>query len=129
RNVSGYHLSYALVQIGREAKWVTVQDAEVYDMVSIITGGRRYSLFIQGQLNFVQRIYAETSRHAFVYDSRVQGPNVVYDSLAVKEYNTSEPHHRWSVGGLFDNVDARINIRDRAWLGSGHGWSGANYVS
>ncbi|MGI2297038.1 discoidin domain-containing protein [Paenibacillus sp. GXUN7292] len=129
RNVSGHHLSYALVQIGREAKWVTVQDAEVYDMVSIITGGRRYSLFIQGQLNFVQRIYAETSRHAFVYDSRVQGPNVVYDSLAVKEYNTSEPHHRWSVGGLFDNVDARINIRDRAWLGSGHGWSGANYVS
>lgn len=129
REVTGYHLSYALVQIGRNAKWITVQDSEVYDMVSIITGGRRYSLYIQGQLNFMQRVYAETSRHALVYDSRVQGPNVFMDSRATKEYNTSEPHHKWSVGGLFDNIYARINIRDRGWLGSGHGWAGANYVT
>lgn len=129
REVTGYHLSYALVQIGRHAKWITVQDSEQYDMVSIITGGRRYSFYIQGQLNLVQRTYAETSRHAFVFDSRVQGPNVFLDSQSTKDYNTSEPHHRWSVGGLFDNISARINIRDRAWLGSGHGWSGANYVT
>lgn len=129
REVDGYHLSYALVQIGRQAKWVTVQDSEVYDMVSIITGGRRYSIFIQGQMNLVQRNYTETSRHAFVFESRVQGPNVIYDSKGIQEYNTSEPHHRWSTGGLYDNVSARINIRDRAWLGSGHGWAGANYVT
>lgn len=128
REVDGYHFSYALVQVGRQAKWVTVQDSEMYDMVSVITGGRRYSFFIQGQLNLVQRNYTETSRHAYVIESRVQGPNVMYDNKATREYNTSEPHHRWSTGGLYDNVSARISVRDRGWLGSGHGWAGANYV-
>ncbi|SDC05603.1 S-layer homology domain-containing protein [Paenibacillus sp. UNCCL117] len=129
RNITAYHLSYALAQIGRNAKWVTVQDSEMYDMVSIITGGRRYVYYIQGQLSLVQRTYAETARHAFVLDSRVQGPNVFLDSSAERNYNTSEPHHKWSVGGLFDGIRAPISIRDRAWLGSGHGWAGANYVT
>lgn len=129
RDVTGYHLSYSLVQMSRNSKWITVQDSKMYDMVSIITGGRRYVIHQMGQLNFVQRIYTETARHAFVVDSRVQGPNVFLDGEAVKNYNTSEPHHRWSVGGLFDNIKAPISIRDRAWLGSGHGWAGANYVS
>ncbi|WJH32395.1 discoidin domain-containing protein [Paenibacillus sp. CC-CFT747] len=38
RNVTGYHLSYSLVQMSRNAKWITVQDSKMYDMVSIITG-------------------------------------------------------------------------------------------
>jgi hypothetical protein len=129
RDVAGYHLSYALVQLGRFSKWITVQDCHVYDMVSIVTGGRRYSIYFQGQLHLVQRVYAETARHAFIYDSAVAGPNVVLDCESFRDYNTSEPHHRWSVGGLFDNVKAPVSIRDRGWLGSGHGWSGANYVN
>ena len=48
REVAGYHFSYALVQVGRQAKWVTVQDSEMHDMVSIITGGRRYSFSSRG---------------------------------------------------------------------------------
>ncbi|MEC0370142.1 discoidin domain-containing protein [Paenibacillus chibensis] len=129
RDVTGYHLSYSLVQMSRNSKWITVQDSKMYDMVSIITGGRRYVIHQMGQLNLAQRIYTETARHAFVVDSRVQGPNVFLDGKAVNNFNTSEPHHRWSVGGLFDNIDAPISIRDRGWLGSGHGWAGANYVS
>jgi hypothetical protein len=129
RDVTGYHLSYSLVQMSRNSKWITVQDSQMYDMVSIITGGRRYVIHQMGQLNLAQRIYTETARHAFVVDSRVQGPNVFLDGKATLNYNTSEPHHRWSVGGLFDNIDAPISIRDRGWLGSGHGWAGANYVS
>jgi hypothetical protein len=129
RDVTGYHLSYSLVQMGRGSKWITVQDSSMYDMVSIITGGRRYIFHMMGQQTLVQRVYTETARHAFVVDSRIQGPNVVLDSESQLDYNTSEPHHKWSVGGLFDNVDAQVSIRDRAWLGSGHGWSGANYVN
>ncbi|WP_082053585.1 immunoglobulin-like domain-containing protein [Gordoniibacillus kamchatkensis] len=129
RNVSAYHMAYSLVQMGRSAKWITVQDSSSYDMVSIITGGRRYVIHYMGQLCFAQRIHVETARHAFVVDSRVPGPNVALESDAVQNYNTSEPHHRWSVGGLFDNIKAPISIRDRAWLGSGHGWAGANYVT
>lgn len=129
RHVTACHLSYSLAEMGSGAKWITVQDCRVYDMVSIITGGRRYAIFFKGQLNLAQRIYVETARHAFVVDSRVAGPNVVLDSESALDYNTSEPHHRWSTGGLFDNVRSPISIRDRAWLGSGHGWAGANYVA
>ncbi|WP_255314372.1 hypothetical protein [Bacillus sp. FJAT-26390] len=129
RNVTGSHLSYSLVQVGRHAKWITVQDSSMYDMVSIVTGGRRYAIHFMGQLSLAQRIYTETARHALIVDSYVTGPNVFLDSVSAKEYNTSEPHHRWSVGGLFDSVSGLISIRDRVWLGSGHGWAGANYVT
>ncbi|MEY9093178.1 hypothetical protein [Paenibacillus sp. RC84] len=30
---------------------------------------------------------------------------------------------------MYDNIQAPISRRDRAWLGSGHGWAGANYVT
>ncbi|TXK83817.1 discoidin domain-containing protein [Paenibacillus sp. N3.4] len=129
RNVSGFHLQHALVQVGRNAKWVTIQDCAVYDFISVITGGRRYPFHLMGELTLVQRAYTETARHAFAVDSRVAGPNVFLDCESKKDYNTSEPHHRWSVGCLYDNVNGRIHIQDRGWLGSGHGWSGANYVT
>ncbi|CAG7645159.1 hypothetical protein ACFQI7_25340 [Paenibacillus allorhizosphaerae] len=129
RDVSGRHLEHALVTIDRDAKWVTVQDCTVTDMVSIITGGRRYPFHVTGQLSLVQRCYTETARHAFVFDARVCGPNVFLDSESSVDFNASEPHHRWSVGGLYDNVRSPIYIRDRGWMGSGHGWAGANYVT
>jgi hypothetical protein len=96
--------------------------------VSEITGGRRYPFNIEGQLILVQRCYAREARHAFAVGARVPGPNVFLDCLADRSYNTSEPHQRWSVGGLFDNVQAQMAIQDRQWMGSGHGWAGANYV-
>lgn len=129
RDVTTLHLEHSLANVLRQAKWVTVQDSSAIDMVSRIDGGRRYNYALAGQLTLVQRCHAETARHAFVVDSRVPGPNVFLDSDSVTEYATSEPHHRWSVGGLFDNVRGDIAIQDRAWLGSGHGWAGANYVA
>ncbi|BFT73727.1 discoidin domain-containing protein [Paenibacillus sp. P36] len=129
RNVAGFHLQHALVQVERDTKWTTVQDCAVSDFISIITGGRRYSFHLVGELALVQRVYSEGARHAFTVDSRVAGPNVFFDCKSKQDYNTSEPHHRWSVGCLYDNVNGRIHIQDRAWLGSGHGWAGANYVT
>lgn len=129
RNIVGFHFQHALVQVGRSAKWITIQDCAAYAFISVITGGRRYSYHLMGELTLVQRSYSETARHAFAVDARVAGPNVFLDCESQKDYNTSEPHHRWSVGCLYDNVEGRIHIQDRAWLGSGHGWSGANYVT
>ncbi|WP_051620495.1 hypothetical protein [Paenibacillus sp. UNC451MF] len=129
RDVTGYHLEHSLVTIDRYAKWVTIQDCTVRDMVSIITGGRRYCFHVTGQLSLVQRCDTETARHAFVFDAKVSGPNVFLDSESRIDFNASEPHHRWSVGGLYDNVQSPIYIRDRGWMGSGHGWAGANYVT
>jgi len=129
RDVTTRHLEHSLVNVLRNAKWVTVQDSSAVDMVSLIDGGRRYNFALAGQQTLVQRCHAETARHAFVVDSRVPGPNAFVDCDSVNEFATSEPHHRWSVGGLFDNIKADIAIQDRAWLGSGHGWAGANYVA
>ena len=129
RDVTTLHLEHSLADVRRQAKWITVQDSSAIDMVSQIDGGRRYNFKLAGQLALVQRCHAETARHAFVVDSRVPGPNAFLDCDSVNEFATSEPHHRWSVGGVFDNIKSDIAIQDRAWLGSGHGWSGANYVA
>ena len=43
----------------------------------------------------------------------------------------SEPHHRWGVGALFDNVrhyGGSLWAVNRGTSGTGHGWSGANIV-
>jgi hypothetical protein len=124
-SVSFYH---GVASINDRAKWVTVEDCNALDPVSIITGGRRYPFSVTGQLVLVQRCYARRARHAFVFGARVPGPNVFLDCRSEHDYATSEPHHRWSVGGLYDNVDAQMAIQDRQWMGSGHGWAGANYV-
>lgn len=129
RDIAGFHLQHALVQVERDTKWTTIQDCAVSDFISVITGGRRYSFHLVGELTLVQRVYSEEARHAFTVDARVAGPNVFLDCESKQDYNTSEPHHRWSVGCLYDNVNGRIHIQDRAWLGSGHGWAGANYVT
>jgi hypothetical protein len=128
RRLAAVFLSHGVASFGGGAKWVTVEDASAVDPVSVITGGRRYPYNISGQLILVQRCYARDARHAFAVGSRVPGPNVFLECKAEQNHSTSEPHHRWSVGGLFDNVAASIAIQDRQYLGSGHGWAGANYV-
>ena len=128
RKITAVHFGYSAVNIGG-AKWVTVEDSKCLDMVSQITGSRRYCFNIDGQQNLVQRCEADSGRHAFVVGGRVRGPNVFLFCKATNNYATSEPHHRWSTGGLYDNVSAPIAIQDRQYMGSGHGWAGANYVA
>lgn len=128
RDLTALHFVGNCVGMGRDAKWVTVQDCTCIEMVSQITGGRRYPFNISGQLCLVLRCRSDRARHAFAVDARVCGPNAFVDCAATNDYADSEPHHRWSVGGLYDNVRARIAIQDRQYMGTGHGWAGANYV-
>jgi hypothetical protein len=129
REVTGVHLQHALAHTNRGSKWVTIQDSRSLDMVSLLAGARRYPFKMTGELTLMQRNYSEKARHAFVVDSRVPGPNVFLDSESQIDFLPSEPHHRWSVGGLYDNITGKIHIIDRGWSGGGHGWSGANYVT
>ncbi|MEH7113066.1 discoidin domain-containing protein [Neobacillus niacini] len=128
RNVTGLHLTKSLVNVGRYSKWVTIQDSKNLDMVSIITGSRRYPFNYVGQLTLTQRVYSETARHGFIFDRQMAGPHVILDSQDVKTYARSEPHQRWAAGGLFDNVTGNANVMDRSYYGTGHGWAGANFV-
>lgn len=117
-----------VVSFGYGVKYGTVQDCTSVDPVSVITGGRRYPYFSNGQLTLWQRLRARGSRHAFAYNSRIPGPNVFLDCEAQDEHGSSEAHHRWSVGGLYDNVRGNVAVNDRGNQGSGQGWGGANYV-
>ncbi|MEH7275484.1 discoidin domain-containing protein [Neobacillus vireti] len=128
RNVTGLYLTKSLVNVGRYSKWVTIQDSTNKDMVSIITGSRRYPFNYVGQLTLTQRVHSETARHGFIFDKHMAGPNAILDSVDVDSFARSEPHQRWATGGLFDNVEGKANVMDRAYYGTGHGWAGANYV-
>ncbi|HRE80912.1 MAG TPA: hypothetical protein PLN52_07675 [Opitutaceae bacterium] len=129
RGLVSQHFTHGPAAMEAASRSITVEDCQALDPVSQITGGRRYPYHINGQLILVQRCFAERARHAFVFGSRVPGPNVFLDCRSTQDFGTSEPHHRWSVGGLYDNVETSLAIQDRQWMGSGHGWSGANYVA
>ncbi|ORX80093.1 hypothetical protein K493DRAFT_362390 [Basidiobolus meristosporus CBS 931.73] len=129
RNLTARHFNN-FVSIFNHAKWVTVENCQYLEPVSPLEGGNRYAFYISrgAELTLFKGNYAEHARHAFIIGAQVTGPNVFYNCTAEKQHGSSEPHHRWSVGGLFDNVRSSLSVQNREHLGSGHGWSGANYV-
>jgi hypothetical protein len=138
RNVTSTHFGYACVDVGSGSRAITVSDCTCLDPVSKITGGRRYSFALDGQLTLVLRCHARNGRHDYVMHSLAAGPNAFVDCTAELAHSDSGPHHRWSVGVLYDNIresgakdtsgSGAINIVNRGSKGTGHGWSGANQV-
>jgi hypothetical protein len=128
RRCTAVHMYQGVTHLEGGAKWVTVADCKSLAPVGTITGGTRYSFNYNGQQLLTIRCFSSEGRHSFVVGSRVPGPNAFVDCASEKDHATSEPHHRWSVGGLYDNVKSHIAVQDRQWMGSGHGWAGANYV-
>ena len=115
------------------SRFITIEDCEYLDPVSVITGGRRYAYHIQGQLMLVQRCYARNGRHDFVLGATVAGPNAFVGNKAEFCHSFSEPHQRWATGCLYDNCsisgpEACFNMGNRGFFGTGHGWSGAQMV-
>ncbi len=89
----------------------------------------RYGFTIESSLNLVQDCFASNLRHAYYVGFRISGPNVFHQCVAENDVTNSEPHHRWSSGGLYDNIHGNVALMNRGALGSGHGWAGANYVA
>jgi len=141
RDVTAIHFGYSCVNVLRASRAITIDRCTCLDPVSQITGGRRYSFALDGELTLVQHCRARNGRHDFVMHSTAAGPNVFFDCVAEDVHADSGPHHRWSVGVLYDNVtvkpprDAKnpkgigLNIRNRGNSGTGHGWAGANQVA
>jgi hypothetical protein len=128
RDCTAVHMFQGVAHLEAGAKWVTIADCKSLAPIGTITGGTRYSFNYNGQQLLTLRCFSSEGRHSFVVGSRVCGPNAFVDCASEKDHATSEPHHRWSVGGLYDNVKSHIAVQDRQWMGSGHGWAGANYV-
>lgn len=98
-----------------------------YFETGVYTG--RYGFHFEGQYGLVKDCYAVNNRHAYFVGHWVTGPNVFLNSYAEQSLTWSAPHHRWSTGGLFDNVKDMISMMNRLSYGTGHGWAGANYVA
>lgn len=112
------------------ARFNTLQDVAFVDPNFAVVGGRHYGFnFDGGSFNLFQRCYARKARHSFVSGSRVTGPNVFLDCVAVDSDNDSGPHHRWATGTLFDNTKGyQLRVQNRQDSGSGHGWAGAQQL-
>ena len=124
RDVTGNYFGWSLVSAS--GKRATVQDCVNLGHASKITGGRRYPFMIDGQLNLVQRCLAYEGRHEFVTQAKTAGPNVFVDCAGFDSKSSAGPHHRYSVGTLFDNVKSEkpMESRFRGNSGTGHGWAG-----
>jgi hypothetical protein len=130
RNVTAKHFAYSCVNLGRDAKNISVLKSNCFAHKSIITGGRRYSFNNDGQQNLFMDCHASDGRHDYVTGAKVCGPNVFVNCTAKNTHADIGPHHRWSVGTLYDNIvtDGEINVQDRGNWGSGHGWAGITQV-
>ena len=64
---------------------------------------------IPGKMNLVQRCRMRGGRHDYVLHARAAGPNAFVDCIAEDAFSDSGPHHRWSVGTLFDNIRVEGN--------------------
>ena len=133
-------------------------------------GRRYPFLMDDSYLCLFQRCAAADFRHTFAAGSRTSGPYVFVDGLALTAYNdigkrrnrlsfclalaagrltycycccccdNTGPHHRFSTGGLYDNLFTNIhplddndnggemNVQNRGPSGSGHGWAGVQMM-
>lgn len=130
QNVTAKYFGYSCVNLGRDAKNISVLNSNCFDHKSQITGGRRYSFNNDGQLNLFMNCNATDGRHDFVTGAKVNGPNVFVNCTAKRTHADIGPHHRWSSGTLYDNIvtDGDINVQDRGQMGSGHGWVGITQI-
>jgi hypothetical protein len=130
RNVISRYFGQGCVGVGNHSRNITVLDSQCLDPKSEITGGRRYSFACNGQLNLFKNCYSSEARHDYSTGARILGPNVFTRCVARNTHSDIGPHHRWSVGTLYDMIDTdgQINIQDRGNYGTGHGWAGVTQV-
>ena len=133
RNSLAKYFGYAAAQAQDESKWFTVDNVINEEPVSIVTGERRYSFDLDGQMGFVTNAQSDKGRHNFVNNgaAATTGPNVFHNSTATNARDDTGPHRRWSTGTLFDNISAAGQsdqrpqsgrLRHVAWLvGRQHG--------
>lgn len=125
RNMSALHFGSSVVQANAGSKWITVQDCESWEPVSVRAGARRFTYQMNGQFCLVQRCFSQKGRHSFVLQGQEASGNVYLDCKAVNPYSTSEPHNHWVNGILYDNIKAPLTARFWDYI---IGWAGANIV-
>lgn len=125
RNMTALHFGSSVIQANPGTKWITVQDCDSREPVSMRWGGRRFTFQMNGQFCLVQRCVSQKGRHSFVLQTAAASGNVFLECTAVNPYSSSEPHNHWVNGVLYDNVKAPLTARFWDFI---IGWAGANIV-
>jgi autotransporter-associated beta strand protein len=132
RDVVSQYFGYSCVNLNSGDKFITVQDCQSLDPVSIITGGRRYAFAMNDvQYCLVKNCYTRQDRHQFVTQSLTIGPNVFVDGLSDNAHAEAGPHQRWATGDAWDNITVHggnNDIQNAGNYGTGHGWEGSSCV-
>jgi autotransporter-associated beta strand protein len=132
RDVISQFFGYSCVALYSGAKFVTVQDCQCLDPISIITGGRRYAFVMDDDtMCLVKNCYTRQDRHQYVTQSLTTGPNMFVDSYSDSAHAEAGPHHRWATGPFWDNITVNgnnLDAQNTCEYGTGHGWEGANCV-
>ena len=132
RDVNSQYFGYSCVNLNSGDKFITVQDCQSLDPISIITGSRRYAFVMNGaQYCLVKNCYTREDRHQFVTQALTIGPNVFVDGTSDNAHAEAGPHQRWATGILWDNIIVHGNnndIQNAGNYGTGHGWEGASCV-
>jgi hypothetical protein len=118
--------------VGGQAKSVTVQDSSVTRLAPIDgSQGYPFHFSVDGQGILVQRCTSSgIGVFSYATQATTPGPNVVL-SMTVPEtdagaHDNLQPHQRWATGLLVDDADTPqggIDLMNRGWDGSGHGWA------
>ncbi len=91
------------------------------------SSGYPFHYSIGGQQTLVLRSSSSGDHiYSYVTQARTPGPNVALDYSSKGNPTTIEPHQRWATGLLLDGVqspEGGINLKDRGYFGSGHGWT------
>lgn len=111
RDVQTRQFAGSCVDLGRGVIRATVQDCDQREHVSNLSGTRRRTFALNGQMILVMRCTSGDGRHDYVTGGDISGPDVFLDCTAGKSYSSSEPHGSWAFGILYDNVSADLTVR------------------
>ena len=144
RNVIASGYLGACVTAQRYSRFITVAESEMLNYGDSDFHDRyAFRLRADAANVLVRDCYATYSRHSFVTEATVPGPNAFVRGIADQSQDETGPHQRWSTGvlldriraidggGLFNRSSGQICIQDRGNSGGGgstHGWTGAYSV-
>ncbi len=135
RDLTARHFGFALVSFGHESSHGSVFNCSNLAPKSQVVGGRRYAYNCGGQNHLVSGCFAEEGRHDFAVATNRSAGTVFTNCVSRGIHASSEPHHRYSTGILYDNVlhekpdtELVLALWNRSNYGTGHGWSAAYSV-
>jgi hypothetical protein len=112
--------------VSRGAKRVTIEDVTIQHTGAVSDAPYPADFSLSGTQVLAHRCTSLNARNVYtvVAQASATGPIVVLNYRSTEQKGV-EPHQRWAVGMLLDNidVDGDLNLMNRGYYGSGHGWT------